>query len=132
MTTNNKEKSKLLEIELMEDSRYLPQSSEPNDNIFIFLYKITLVNKTSLPLKLVHMSFKATDANGKITDIQNKLQSDNVIVGPKDTYQNSTKIKLPTPIGSIITIYEFLYIQRQKTFKIETNPTTLSIPNILN
>ena len=112
--------------------RYIADQSKPNEEKFVFAYKIIITNIGSEPAQLIRRQWLITDSNGKIEEVQGDGvigQTPYLKVGESFSYTSGALIK--TSVG----IMEGKYIMKTDAgdeFDAIIPRFTLSIPRTLH
>lgn len=123
------EKNKIL-VDVMP--HYIAEQSKPNEEKFVFAYKVIITNIGSEPAKLIRRKWLITDSNGKTEEVQGDGvigQTPYLKVGESFSYTSGALIK--TPVG----IMEGKYIMKTDAgdeFDAIIPRFTLSIPRTLH
>jgi len=112
--------------------QYIAEQSKPDQNKYVFAYKILITNIGTEAAKLVSRKWIITDSNGKIEEVQGEGvigKTPYLKVGESFTYTSGALIK--TPVG----IMEGKYIMQTdagEQFDAIIPRFTLSIPRTLH
>lgn len=119
-------------IEVIVDTRYIEEQSEPEDNQYVFAYTITLHNTGHQAAQLESRHWIITDANGQTQEVKGEG-----VVGKKpllrsgDEYQYTSGAIIETPVGSMRGSYQMV-AEDGTRFDAPIPVFTLSMPNILH
>lgn len=117
-----------LDITISTKSVFLEAQSSPENNFFIWMYEITILNNSEQIVQLLHRHWKITDLNGKIEEVSGPgvigLQP---LIKPGKSFSYSSFCQLTTPQGTMGGYYEMQNLDEEK-FKVEIPEFTLISP----
>ncbi|NOX43606.1 MAG: Co2+/Mg2+ efflux protein ApaG [Gammaproteobacteria bacterium] len=119
-------------IEVIVNTRYLEEQSEPEDNQYVFSYTITLRNTGKQPAQLESRHWIITDANGQIQEVRGEgVVGEKPLLRSGEEYQYTSGAVIETPVGSMRGSYQMIAEDGTK-FDAQIPVFTLSLPNILH
>lgn len=85
---------------------YMPDRSEPDDNHYVWAYRVTIVNRSPAFAQLLSRYWQITDATGKIEEVRGEgVVGDQPALNPGDSYQYMSGCPLTTPSGVMVGRY---------------------------
>ena len=88
------------EIDISSEVKYIKERSNPNTPLFLFSYKIEIINQSNASIQLLNRHWKITDGNGMTNTVNGKgvvgLQP---IISKKETFEYSSFCPLSTEFG---------------------------------
>lgn len=119
-------------IEIVVETEFLPEHSEPNDNRYAFSYTITISNKGSIAAKLLTRHWIITDANGNKQEVHGEgVVGVQPLILPGKSYRYSSGAILPTPVGSMQGSYTMIN-NSGEYFDAIIAPFRLAMPQLVN
>ena len=95
------------DIEVTAEPFYLADRSDPDDNHYLWAYRITIANQSSHPVKLLNRHWEITDARGKVDTVDGEgVVGEQPELDPGDSFQYTSGCPLPTPSGFMKGRYE--------------------------
>ncbi len=97
------------QLDVEVDTRYLEEHSEPEYHRYVFSYTITMINKGSLPAKLLTRHWFITDGDGKTQEVFGEgVIGEQPHLHPGEKYQYSSGTVLDTPFGVMEGSYQMI------------------------
>ncbi len=118
----------LIEVE----THYIPEQSNPQNEKYVFSYKITLTNQGQNAAKLLNRHWIIKDANGDIEEVMGAgVVGEQPYLKAGQSYSYTSGAILKTSVGTMEGRYEMTADNGQHFFA-PINPFTLSIPRVLH
>jgi len=87
---------------------YAPEHSEPQRNLWFFLYRVQIANEGAEAMQLISRHWIITDATGKVEEVRGPgVVGEQPVIEPGDTFEYTSGCPLPTPFGSMRGSYQF-------------------------
>ena len=119
-------------IEIMVETRYIEEQSEPASGRYVFAYTITIHNPGQTGARLLQRHWIITDANNKVEEVRGEgVVGEQPHLDPGEKYQYTSGAILDTPVGTMQGEYEFV-TDDGETFLAPIERFTLSIPRTLH
>ncbi|MCA0430479.1 MAG: Co2+/Mg2+ efflux protein ApaG [Bacteroidetes bacterium] len=120
-------------IEVSVDCKYQSIQSNPKENLYFFIYKITIVNKSDYTVKLLKRHWEIADSNGD----KRKVDGEGVVgetptIKVGDQFQYTSGCNLQTEIGYMEGFYTMKRLVDNELFNIEIPRFKLIVPAKLN
>jgi ApaG protein len=114
------------QIRVEVQPRYLPEQSDPEQDLYTFAYTITVTNTGEVPSQLISREWVITDAAGGIEEVKGLgVVGQQPLLRPGETYQYTSGCRLRTPNGSMEGGY-FFVAEDGERFEVEIPPFQLS------
>ncbi len=97
------------DIEVKAETNYISDQSYPEEERFVFAYKITLINQGQLPATLLRRHWLITDANCKVQEVRGDgVVGEQPRIMPGESFQYTSAAVLETPVGCMQGSYEMI------------------------
>jgi len=81
---------------------YLPEQSDPAEDVYTFAYTITIANTGEVPAQLISRHWIITDANGQVEEVKGLgVVGHQPLLRPGQSFQYTSGCRLRTPTGSM-------------------------------
>jgi ApaG protein len=85
---------------------YLEDHSDPQENRYVWGYRITIDNQSDQPVKLLSRYWHITDGAGRVEEVRGPgVVGDQPELDPGDSYQYTSGCPLSTPSGIMVGRY---------------------------
>lgn len=119
-------------IDIDVDARFLDDQSAPDEGRFVFAYTIHIVNRGSVPARLLGRHWVITDANGKVEEVVGEgVVGEQPLIQPGEDYEYTSGAVLETSLGTMRGSYDMLADDGTR-FAAPIPVFTLSIPRTLH
>ena len=119
-------------IDIDVDTRFLDDQSAPDEGRFVFAYTIHIVNRGSVPARLLGRHWVITDANGKVDEVVGEgVVGEQPLIHPGEIYEYTSGAVLETSLGTMRGSYDMLADDGTR-FAAPIPVFTLSIPRTLH
>lgn len=93
-------------IEVAVEPFYLDDRSSPDENHFVWAYRVTIDNRSSGFVQLLSRYWRITDGNGKVEEVRGSgVVGEQPELNPGDSYQYTSGCPLTTPSGVMVGRY---------------------------
>ena len=124
--------SKKYEIEVMVETQYLTEQSDPGADRYFFVYRIHITNVGSVAAQLVSRHWIITDAEGKIEEVRGLgVVGNQPLLRPGESFEYSSGCPLPTPVGTMKGIYQ-MTAEDGTRFDVPISEFVLAMPRTLH
>ena len=97
------------QITVSVETNYVEDQSSPTENHYVFAYTITILNKGTVPAKLLSRHWVITDANGRVQEVRGQgVVGEHPHLGPGEVFRYTSAAAIETPIGSMQGSYQML------------------------
>ncbi|MDM9626268.1 Co2+/Mg2+ efflux protein ApaG [Rhizobium sp. S152] len=119
------------EIEVVVEPFYLEEQSDPDDDRYVWGYKIVISNNSDMTVKLVNRYWNITDQNGIVDEVMGAgVVGEQPTLEPGDTYEYSSGCPLDTPSGLMFGHYQ-METNEGEIFDVEIPAFSLDSPGLL-
>ena len=120
------------EISIEVATDYVDDQSEPDVDLYVFAYTITIANQGNVPAKLLSRHWVITDANGKIQEVSGDgVVGEQPHLNPGEKFSYSSGAVLETPVGAMQGSYR-MEADNGTNFDAPIPPFTLAVPALLH
>ena len=96
-------------IEVAVEPFYLNDQSSPDENRFVWAYRVTIDNRSDVFVQLLSRYWRITDGNGKVEEVRGPgVVGEQPALNPGDSYQYTSGCPLTTPSGVMVGSYTML------------------------
>jgi ApaG protein len=100
-------------------ARYSPEHSEPQRNLWFFLYTVQIANEATEAVQLLSRHWVITDATGRVEEVRGPgVVGEQPVIEPGDAYEYTSGCPLTTPFGSMHGSYQ-LATRKGDEFEVE-------------
>ncbi len=119
-------------IDVIVEPMYVEDQSAPEENRYVFAYRVTIENLGTVAARLISRHWIITDANGRDQEVRGKgVVGEQPHLGPGEAFQYTSGAVLDTAVGSMRGSYQMLGDDGTQ-FDANIAPFTLSIPRTLH
>ncbi|PSH64104.1 MULTISPECIES: Co2+/Mg2+ efflux protein ApaG [Phyllobacterium] len=119
------------DIEVTVEPFYLEEQSNPEENRYVWGYRITIANESEVTVQLRARYWKITDGNGHVEEVRGPgVIGEQPILDPGDSFQYSSGCPLTTTSGVMVGRYS-MQTNDGDRFDIEIPAFSLDLPDQL-
>ncbi len=119
------------DIEVVVEPFYLEEQSDPEDDRYVWGYKIVISNNSDTTVRLVSRYWNITDQNGIVDEVTGAgVVGEQPRLAPGDTYEYSSGCPLDTPSGLMYGHYQ-METDEGELFDVEIPAFSLDSPGLL-
>ena len=119
-------------IEISAQAFYLAEHSDPANERYAFAYRITIRNRSTLPVRLLNRHWLINDATGKTEEVRGEgVVGEQPHLQPGEDFQYTSWAVLPTAVGSMEGSYGMLADDGER-FDAAIPAFTLAVPKALH
>ena len=120
-------------IEVIVECKYLANQSSPKENLYFFVYFITIINNSQYTVQLLKRHWDITDSNGdKRTVDGDGVVGETPVLEPGEPFQYNSGCNFLTEIGYMKGYYTMKRLVDNVEFKIDIPKFDLVVPAKLN
>jgi len=120
-------------IKISVDTTYSEENSIPDQNHFLFTYRITIENKSEFTVQLISRHWEIFDSNNERSTVNGPgVVGEQPILEPGEVFEYESACSLETGLGKMHGSYLFERKIDNKTFNVIIPEFLLSVPYILN
>ncbi|TCW30791.1 Co2+/Mg2+ efflux protein ApaG [Gulbenkiania mobilis] len=96
-------------IRVEADPYYMEDKSEPDEQRYVFGYKVVIVNEGDAPARLVSRHWFITDAHNRVEEVRGMgVVGEHPRLAPGERYEYNSWTQISTPFGSMRGSYQML------------------------
>lgn len=115
-------------IEVSVEPFYLEDRSEPEENRYVWGYRVTIANQSDETVQLLSRYWHITDGLGRVEEVRGAgVVGEQPELGPGDSYQYMSGCPLSTPSGIMMGRYT-MRNERDQMFDIDIPAFSLDLP----
>ncbi len=119
-------------IEVIVQSSYVPERSQPSQGRWFFSYHIRISNNGTVPVQLLNRHWVITDAHGRVEEVRGPgVIGEQPLMGPGESFEYTSFCPLATPFGTMEGSYEMVTEDGER-FWARIGRFTLSKPLAVN
>ncbi|MEI1252974.1 Co2+/Mg2+ efflux protein ApaG [Rhizobium aouanii] len=119
------------EIEVVVEPFYLEEQSDPEDDRYVWGYRIVISNNSHIAVRLVNRYWNITDQNGQVDEVTGPgVVGEQPRLSPGDTYEYSSGCPLDTPSGLMFGHYQ-METDDGEMFDVDIPAFSLDSPGLL-
>ena len=119
------------DIEVVVEPFYLEEQSDPEDDRYVWGYRIVISNNSDKSVRLVNRYWNITDQNGLVDEVTGAgVVGEQPRLAPGDTYEYSSGCPLDTPSGLMFGHYQ-METDKGEVFQVEIPAFSLDSPGLL-
>ena len=116
------------DIEVVVEPFYLEEQSDPEDDRYVWGYRIVISNNSGIAVRLVNRYWNITDQNGQIDEVSGPgVVGEQPRLQPGESFQYRSGCVLPTPIGTMHGTYR-MWRDDGSYFDAVIAPFSLALP----
>ncbi len=109
---------------------FLDDQSQPDDNQFVWAYRVRIENRGPEPVQLLRRSWRITDARGRLI----RVDGDGVVgeqpsLDPGEAFEYTSGTPLDTPTGFMTGEYHMVLPTSGEQFDVAIPPFSLDSPH---
>jgi ApaG protein len=113
-------------------SVFVPERSAPQNNHYLFAYRVRISNVGEETVQLVTREWVITDADGNVEHVHGPgVVGEQPRLEPGESFEYTSFCPLPTAIGSMQGSYQMVAASGDR-FDAEIAPFSLAVPTALN
>ncbi|MGW9945195.1 ApaG protein [Rhizobium leguminosarum] len=119
------------DIEVIVEPFYLEEQSDPDDDRYVWGYRIVISNNSGIAVRLVNRYWNITDQNGQVDEVTGPgVVGEQPRLSPGDTYEYSSGCPLDTPSGLMFGHYQ-METDEGEMFDVDIPAFSLDSPGLL-
>ncbi|MDC7742931.1 MULTISPECIES: Co2+/Mg2+ efflux protein ApaG [Rhizobium] len=119
------------DIEVVVEPFYLEEQSDPEDDRYVWGYRIVISNNSGIAVRLVNRYWNITDQNGQVDEVTGPgVVGEQPRLSPGDTYEYSSGCPLDTPSGLMFGHYQ-METDEGEIFDVDIPAFSLDSPGLL-
>ncbi|MBX4955019.1 Co2+/Mg2+ efflux protein ApaG [Rhizobium lentis] len=119
------------DIEVVVEPFYLEEQSDPEDDRYVWGYRIVISNNSGVAVRLVNRYWNITDQNGVVDEVTGPgVVGEQPRLSPGDSYEYSSGCPLDTPSGLMFGHYQ-METDEGELFDVDIPAFSLDSPGLL-
>ncbi|MGO6670599.1 Co2+/Mg2+ efflux protein ApaG [Rhizobium ruizarguesonis] len=119
------------DIEVVVEPFYLEEQSDPEDDRYVWGYRIVISNNSGIAVRLVNRYWNITDQNGQVDEVTGPgVVGEQPRLSPGDSYEYSSGCPLDTPSGLMFGHYQ-METDDGEMFDVDIPAFSLDSPGLL-
>ena len=119
------------DIEVVVEPFYLEEQSDPDDDRYVWGYRVVISNNSGIAVRLVNRYWNITDQNGQIDEVSGPgVVGEQPRLQPGDAYEYSSGCPLDTPSGLMFGHYQ-METDEGEMFDVDIPAFSLDSPGLL-
>jgi ApaG protein len=111
---------------------YLAEQSAPDEDQYVFAYKVTIRNTGDVAGQLISRHWIITDGDGQVQEVRGEgVVGKQPKLAPGESFEYTSGCPLPTPVGSMRGSYQCVAADGTE-FEVPIPEFVLSMPNRLH
>ncbi len=120
-------------VSVTVETFYQPNQSNPVNSEFLFAYRITIENLSTMPVQLISRHWHIVDSNGTEREVEGEgVVGQQPIIQPGENYQYVSAANLRSDIGKMYGTYQMVNLYNKKTFDVSIPEFQLIAPFKMN
>jgi len=116
------------DVTVSVETTYLDHESQPDENVYVWAYKVRIENNGAHTVQLRTRHWKITDAYGRTQEVHGPgVVGEQPVLKPGDTFEYTSGTPLPTPSGIMVGSYS-MELTDGKTFDVAIPAFSLDTP----
>lgn len=120
-------------IDVQAVAQYIPEQSDPDENKYVFAYRIVITNRGSVAAQLVSRHWIITNGEGRV---QGEVSGEGVVgeqpnLAPGESFEYTSGSVLETPVGTMHGSYQMVAEDGHR-FDAAISPFSLAMPSMVN
>ena len=115
-------------IRITVQSFYIPEQSQPTDDVYFFAYRVEISNEGAHQVQLLSRHWIINDGHGKSQEVRGPgVIGEQPVLDPGESFVYSSFCPLTTPVGSMEGTYQMVD-EEQREFDAQIGQFLLAMP----
>jgi ApaG protein len=120
-------------VSVSVETFYQPGQSNPLNSEYLFAYRITIENQSTMPIKLLNRHWYIVDSNGSKREVEGEgVVGQQPIIEPNESYQYVSAANLRSDMGKMYGIYQMENLYNKKVISVTIPEFQLIAPFKMN
>lgn len=120
-------------VSITVETFYQPAQSNPLSSEYLFAYRITIENLSSIPVKLLRRHWNIVDSNGSYREVEGEgVVGQQPIIEPGNSYQYVSAANLRSDMGKMHGTYQMENMYNKKIITVTIPEFQLIAPFKMN
>ena len=112
---------------------YQPGQSNPMSSEYLFAYRVTIENLSTMPIKLLRRHWHIIDSNGTYREVEGEgVIGQQPVIEPGGSHQYVSACNLRTDMGKMYGTYQMENLYNKKLFKVNIPEFQMIAPFKMN
>lgn len=118
------------EVRVSVRSYFLADQSRPDDNHFVWAYRVQIRNEGPLPVKLLRRTWHITDSRGRTQSVHGAgVVGEQPLLDPGQSFEYTSGTPLDTPSGFMVGTYHMVVPASGENFDVMVPAFSLDSPH---
>ncbi len=132
-TTYMTAQQKTRDICVKVESYYQPTTSIPEDNHFVFAYRVTINNRGNRTVRLLRRHWQIIEGNGSKREVEGQgVIGEQPVIEPGNSHSYFSGCNLQSPVGKMYGTYTMERLIDGEQFTVNIPEFVMTAPHILN
>lgn len=120
-------------VRVTVETFYQPAQSNPINSEYLFAYRITIENLSTMPVKLLRRHWHIIDSNGARREVEGEgVVGQQPIIGPGDSHQYVSACNLRTDMGKMYGSYQMENLYNKELLNVHIPEFQMIVPFKMN
>ncbi|MBS1689396.1 MAG: Co2+/Mg2+ efflux protein ApaG [Bacteroidetes bacterium] len=120
-------------VSVSVETFYQPGQSNPLNSEYLFAYRITIENQSTMPIKLLSRHWYIVDSNGSKREVEGEgVVGQQPIIEPNEKYQYVSAVNLRSDMGKMYGLYQMENLYNKKIISVAIPEFQLIAPFKMN
>lgn len=120
-------------VSITVETFYQPDQSSPLDSDYLFAYRITIENLSTMPVQLLRRHWHIVDTNGSYREVEGEgVVGEQPVIAPGASYQYVSAANLRSDMGKMYGSYQMENLYNKKQFSVQIPEFQMIAPFKLN
>ncbi len=120
-------------VSITVETFYQPEQSNPISSEYLFAYRITIENLSTMPVKLLRRHWHISDSNGTYREVEGEgVVGQQPVIEPGGSYQYVSACNLRTDMGKMHGSYQMENLYNKKLLTIQIPEFQMIAPFKMN
>lgn len=118
------------EVRVSVRSFFLADQSQPDDNYYVWAYRVKIENQGAEPVQLLRRTWQITDARGRTQHVHGAgVVGEQPLLEPGESFEYTSGTPLDTPTGFMTGAYHMVVPSSGENFDVEIPAFSLDSPH---
>lgn len=120
-------------VSITVETFYQPEQSNPVGSDYLFAYRITIENLSTMPVKLLRRHWHIIDSNGSYREVEGEgVVGEQPVIDPGASYQYISAANLNSDMGKMYGSYRMENLYNKKQFSVSIPEFQMIAPFKMN
>jgi len=111
-------------------SFFLADQSQPDENHFVWAYRVKIENQGRVPVQLLRRTWQITDARGRTQHVHGPgVVGEQPLLEPGESFEYTSGTPLDTPSGFMVGVYHMIIPSSGEAFDVAIPAFSLDSPH---